>query len=587
MILRHDRETERRWLAGTLWPECEEARALFYLRRSLTDLRHALGTQAARLGSLTPQTLRLNLFDAEVDTIAFDGAIASGDMSALETAVDLYRGPLLEGCTEDWALEERRVREHALLMALETLAARAVARADLTSAVRTLRRAAAVDPLRESIQRSLMAALAADGDHTGVIQTYRALRLRLLTEVRAEPDAETMALYRRLCAAQQAARKLPATVTPVPAGSPPLHLPHPWTDLVGRETESKEIQIGLAGARLVTLTGPGGIGKTRLALHVAQQLAEEYPDGIWFVDLAGVSEPDLVANTLASSLIVREEPGCPLVETLQEHLAHKALLLVLDNCEHLITACGRLVGGLLSECPRLQVLATSRQSLSLTGEFVFQVPPLSLPQRLALHVGGKDRLAALMEYEAIRLFVERARQAHPAFALTPQGIGAIAQICLRLDGMPLAIELAAARVRSLSVREINERLNSRFRLLTGGDATASKRQQTLQASIDWSYALLNEQERLLLCRLSAFADGWTLEAAEAVCAGDGIEEGEVLDRLASLIDKSLVVFEERSDRARYRLLETIRQYSRERLAEWESAAYWSGCRHRDYYLAFA
>jgi predicted ATPase/uncharacterized protein HemY len=328
----------------------------------------------------------------------------------------------------------------------------------------------------------------------------------------------------------------------------------------------------------------GGCGKTRLAIQVAADLLEEYPEGVWLVELAALTDSALIVQAVASALSVREAASRPLLTTLCEALQSRQLLLVLDNCEHLIEACAQLVETLLRGCPKLKILATSRELLGVSGEAAWRVPPLSVPdpQRLP----ATEVLSALTQYEAIALFTERARAALSTFAVTDQNAPALIQICQRLDGIPLAIELAAARVKVLSVEQIAARLDDRFKLLTGGARTAVRRQQTLQAAIDWSYSLLVEKERGLLRRLSIFADGCTIEAAEAVCAGEGIEEHEVLDLLTQLVDKSLVLKEEAGGAARYRLLETIRQYGQEKLMEANEAVTLRG-RHLNFFVRYA
>ena len=345
---------------------------------------------------------------------------------------------------------------------------------------------------------------------------------------------------------------------------PETNLPLELTSFVGREREMAEIEgLLVEGTRLLTLTGSGGCGKTRLALAVATDLVEQFEDGVWWVDLASLSDPDLVPQAVAQALMIREEPGQPLVETLARDLASTELLLVLDNCEHLIEECAALTDALLRSCPKLRVIATSREALGIAGERAWLVPSLSLadPQHLA-------PLEELARYEAVKLFRERAKAINPTFELSEENAPAVARVCSRLEGMPLAIELAAARVRVLSVEQIASRLDDAFGLLKSESRTADPRQRTLRATIDWSYELLSGEEQTLFQRLCVFAGGFTLEAAEAVCTGEGVEEGEVLDLLSRLVDKSLVlVAERRGEEARYRLLETIRQYGQERLEE--------------------
>ncbi len=526
LVLRHDRETERSWLAGTLWPESLQGQSLYNLSRNLTALRHALDSQSARLLSPSSRSLRLDLTNAWVDVLAFDAAIERGDASSLEQAVTLYRGPLLEGCLEEWVLPEREAREQAYMQALETLAARAREGGEAITAAQYLRRVVGIDPLRESVQRSLMQALADAGDYAAAVLVYRDLRLRLHQELKAEPAPQTTALFQQLrasarCRAQAAVVTQPKT----PAAPPPRRLPRPLSGLIGREREIEEIASSLAAMRLLTLTGPGGVGKTRLAIAVAEAVAEEYPDGVFFVDLAPLANPDLIAQAVASALEVREQPGTPLPEMLHNHLQTKALLLVLDNCEHLLSACASLVGDLLQHCGRLRILATSRQSLGIIGELVWSVPSLSVPDRRPASTEEKDAVSALMAYEGVQLFVARAGLVRPAFRLTSQNAAAVGQICRQLDGIPLALELAAARLKALSVEQVASRLEEGFSLLTGGSRTALPRQQTLKAALDWSYHLLTEPERTLLRRLYIFAGGWTLDAAEEV-TGDRLQVTE-------------------------------------------------------------
>jgi predicted ATPase len=351
------------------------------------------------------------------------------------------------------------------------------------------------------------------------------------------------------------------TSLPSASGSYPHHnLPLQLNSFVGRGREMAEIETLLADRRLLTLTGPGGSGKTRLALAVTSEVAEWFGDGVWLVELASLSDPDLLPQAVASVLGVRETPSAPLVDALVAYLEPRNVLLVLDNCEHLIEACASLAEALLRRCPDLRVLATSREALGVAGETLFAVPPLTLPDP-----HRPSGVEGLPRYEASRLFVERARAVKPDFSLSEENAMAIAQICYRLDGMPLAIELAAARIRVLSVEQISTRLDDSFRLLTGGGRSMLARQRTLRATMDWSYGLLDPQEKELFRRLAVFAGGFTLGEAEAVCAGEGLGRGEVLDLLTSLVDKSLVLVAERDGEARYRLLETVRQYASEKL----------------------
>ena len=359
-------------------------------------------------------------------------------------------------------------------------------------------------------------------------------------------------------------------ISGLPADFPPLksldlhpnNLPLQLTSFIGRAGEIALVEAALERSRLVTLTGPGGAGKTRLALQVGAELLDRYPDGIWFVELAPLSSPALVPQAVAAALKLPENPNLPLMETLCAALSPRSSLIILDNCEHLVEAAARLAGDLLRICPHLKILATSREILNLPGEAVMAVPSLSLPA-----AGVSLSPEAFTQYESVRLFIDRAIAWQPGFRVTEQNAAAIARICTALDGIPLALELAAARVRSLAVEQIAARLDDRFRLLTRGSRTGLPHHQTLTAAIDWSYDLLSEPERLLFRRLAVFAGSWSLEAAEQVCAGAPLSQDDILDLLARLVDKSLVLCDQSDGCARYHCLETLRQYALDKLAE--------------------
>lgn len=374
----------------------------------------------------------------------------------------------------------------------------------------------------------------------------------------------------------------PAVSTPAPLQTPesfPHNLPIQLTSFIGRERELAEAKRLLANTRLLTLTGPGGTGKTRLALQLATEVLEEFGNGVWLVELAPLADPTLVTQTVASTLGVREQPGRTILDALMDYVRAKNLLLILDNCEHLIQTCAQLANSLLRAAPRLKILASSREALGIAGETAYRVPSLSLPEPRQLH-----DLNALAENECVHLFIDRALAACPPFRLKEKNAPAIAQICLRLDGIPLAIELAAARTKVFPPEEIAARLDDRFRLLTGGSRTALERHQTLFALIEWSHNLLSEAERVLLRRLSVFAGDWSFEAAQAVY-GEGLGD-DVLDLLTHLVDKSLVAVEEEAEEARYRLPETLRQYARDKLLE-SGESEQARDRHLEFFIRFA
>jgi predicted ATPase/class 3 adenylate cyclase/tetratricopeptide (TPR) repeat protein len=360
----------------------------------------------------------------------------------------------------------------------------------------------------------------------------------------------------------------------------PNNLPIQRSRFIGRVEEVQELRKLLGTTSLLTLTGAAGCGKTRLAIQAAAEATEDYPDGVWIIELGGLAEPQRVAEAIGAALSLRDLRGVDLA-TLTSHIGSKAMLLLLDNCEHLIDACAAAADALLGNCPGLHLLATSREPLGVAGESLFRVAPLSIPDRRR-----PTTIDALDQYEGVRLFIDRAAQTRAGFHVTNESAPAVAQICSHLDGIPLAIELAAARVRHLTPQQICDGLVDRFHLLTGGGRTAMPRHQTLEASIDWSHSLLTDPERTLLRRLAIFARDFTLEAAHRVAAGPDIETGDVLDLLGHLVDKSLVFPDEGTDESRFRLLESIREYALRRLhdsGEEEDV----GRRHRDFYLDFA
>ena len=408
---------------------------------------------------------------------------------------------------------------------------------------------------------------------------------RAMAKDRDERYRSSRELADALRALRESADHVTATIT-LPrhlAARGPTNLPSQLTSFIGRRRERAEVRRLFGSSRIVTLTGPGGSGKTRIAIQVAMDMLGEQPQGVWLVELESLDDPAFVPQTVASVLGVQEEPGRPLLETLAQTIVAKEMLLVVDNCEHLAGAVASAAEGLLRECPLLRILATSREPLGLRGELVWRVPMLSVPDIRTAAVKTKDIVA---RYESVRLFVDRAVAAHPSFQLTDKNASAVAQICHRLDGIPLAIELAAVRVKALPVEKILSRLADRFQLLTGGSRTALPRQQTLRATVDWSYELLSHKERVLLNRVTVFAGGFTLEAAEGVCPNGEIKDSEVLDLVSALADKSLVVPEETDEGGRYRLLETIRDYGGEKLRDTGEALAVAG-RHGDYFIAFA
>ncbi len=357
------------------------------------------------------------------------------------------------------------------------------------------------------------------------------------------------------------------------------NLPVQLTSFVGRETEVEQIKTHLKSTRLLTLLGPGGTGKTRLSMQAAAEVIESFPDGVWFIELASLTDPDLLAGQVALTLRVQDQAGRTTEQALRDYLRLKELLLIFDNVEHMVRESAELVETLLRSCPKVKIMVTGREALFIGGETTIQIPSLSLPKK-----NGSINLEEISACESVKLFLERARAALPGFQLSISNGQAVAEIALRLDGIPLALELAAARLRMMSVEQIAARLSDRFRLLTGGQRTALPRQQTLQALIDWSWNLLEEDEKTLFRRLSVFAGGWTLEAAEAVAGYDGLD---VFFAMEQLVNKSLILVDRSQNGAvRYRRLESIRQYGRDRLFE-SGEGETVRAQHAAYYLDFA
>jgi predicted ATPase len=431
----------------------------------------------------------------------------------------------------------------------------------------------------EPAYRALMSAHAAKGDMSKVAATYERC-IKSLREFGVEPSEQTKELYENLKSDRSTQQT--ATITKSKIKEAYSNIPVPLTSFVGRQRELKEIGKLLASSRLLTLTGPGGVGKTRLAIETAQHSLLNFIDGVFWVGLVGLSDANLIPQEMARSVNIREVAHEPLIETLKTHLKSKDLLIVLDNCEHLIRACAQYAEQLLAASPKLKILATSIETLGLFNETTWQVPSLPLPE-----MQGPISLKELQDFASIKLFNERASNAKSGFVLDERNASSVAQICRRLDGIPLAIELAAARIKVLSAVEIAARLDDRFSLLTAGSRTAIPRHQTLRATIDWSYDLLTERERSLLRRLSVFLGGFTLEAVEVVCS-QGMKRRDILDLLGRLVDKSLVIVEADSEvsKTRYRMLETIRQYALEKLVEVGEASFIRD-QHLDFYLSLA
>lgn len=468
-------------------------------------------------------------------------------------AVEILRGEFLAGISGPW-VERRQAEQVELhLEGLEVLSQACAACGDGVGAVRAANVAVALQPLRESAHLRVMAAHEAAGNRGRALRAYERCRRVLVDELGITPGPETEAAYLAMLSEE------PPEAPSRPRGRCEGNLAAPLTRFVGRAQERSEVTELLGSRRLLTLTGPGGAGKSRLGLEVARTQSGDHPDGVWLLELAGLADPRLLPDQMRAVLGAADLHGCPTIESVVAHVGGKRLLLVLDNCEHLLAACASLVDILLRSCPGLRVLATSREPLHVEGETVWVTPPLSSPS-----AGDCGSLQSLLRFDAVALFVDRARSAAPQSDLDAMA-DAVADICRRLEGIPLAIELAAARARTMAIPDIAERLGDRFRLLVGGVESGPARHHTLRAALDWSYDALTDAERQVFVGVSVFAGDFTLDAAEAVCADAA---SDVIDTLSRLVDKSLVLLTDRTRReGRYRLLETMRQYGGQMLID--------------------
>ncbi len=561
----------REFLSALLWPDHDQVKAFTNLRHTLWEIQKIFGP-----GWLAADRETIGLHpDANVwvDVHKFEALLLESQAQEnvslripfLTESVKLYRHHFLTGFTlksaptfDEWALTKADELRHKLIEALTRLTEDYCLLGDAESALQYAQRLVTLDPLNESAHRQLMQVYSLAGQHNTALKQYQDFEQILRKELGLDPQPETRALYRQIRKGEL--KRVPVGIQKVTI-TPQTNLPQQLTSFIGRATQQVEIVGLLARNRLITLAGPGGIGKTRLSLQVAMKVLHQFPDGVWFIELAPLTNPDLIAQTILSTLHLSEQAGKSPLMVLEEYLIHKKLLLILDNCEHLIAGSARVAHALMKSTSDVKILTTSRELMSIGGEIVWRVPSLELP-------GPRSTPDQLSKYESVSLFVERALSVQPHLNLDETSMLAIAEICSCLDGIPLAIELAAARVNALGVKQIAKRLDDRFRLLTKGSRIVLERHQTLRAAIDWSYNLLEADEKKLLVRLSVFSGGWTLEATEQICVKQA-GEFEVLDVLSDLIDKSLVIMDGSTGEARYHLLETTRQYGREKLLESE------------------
>ena len=584
-----------------LWPGLDPRSASNNLHQVLHAARRALEPSVATGGDASSGYLLLR--DEQillcpdsalwVDIEAFEEAAATArhamEPQALGAAIDLYPGELLsEDRYEAWTEERRAHLGEVYLSLLLELAALYEERGEYEAAIEALGRAVAEEPTREAAHADLMRLYALSGRRREALGQYERLREVLSDDLGMEPGTEITRLQQEIWIGDFPVEEdFRSGAVPVSATAGKHNLPLSRTSFVGREREMLEVKRHLAMTSLLTLTGASGCGKTRLALEVARDLVGAFPDGVWLVELAPLSKPALLAQAVAQAVGVREQPGRSLTQTLQNALRVKKTLLIVDNCEHLVGAVVGLIDALLDHCPRLRVLATSRERLNAAGEVGWVVPSLTVPDAVPQDRWNSEP-RELEAYESVRLFVQRARQRDPSFELDVANGEAVSQICRRLEGIPHAVELAAARTGVLSARQLANRLEDSLELLSRGERTGDPRHQSLRAALEWSHDLLGEEERVLFRRLSVFAGRWTLEAAEEVCSGEGIQQVEILDLLSELVERSLVVSEASPDEGvvRFRLLEPTRQYGRERLQE-SGEADTVLRRHAAWYLAFA
>lgn len=577
LAMRNGRPIERQVLAGILWPDSSDACGLQNLRQALVFLRKSLGALGQAIRTVRPRSLLLEPSPAiYVDVLDFDSAIQNGTMECLERAAGLYAGPLLDGWDEPFAIEQRDVRLRSYIEALQRLGSHYASLEDNTRAIKYLRLAAAADPYREPVFRSLMNCLARAGEGAAALETYRSLRRRLRSDLHAEPDSQTVQLY----------RSIRGLASNPPSKGRATSIPTPLTTLHGRGNEIREIRALLERCRLVTLTGSAGVGKTRLAIAVADLLRNSFLDGIRFVDLAPVQDPSTIVPTIASVLEIQERPGHSLLETLVAKISDLEMMILLDNCEHLTEAVSEIVEALVAGSPGLHILATSRHSIGVVGEFVWRVPSLRTPDAGPPRIeASPSRRESLLEADSVRLFLERSRcdmdrNGGPSLA----DLETIGSICRRLDGIPLAIELAASRMNVLSASQIESRLKDRFSILARSNV-AQTRHSTMWAAIQWSWDMLPEAERSLAMALSVFRGGCSLEAIEAVLP-PGLGGQLALDLVASLVDRSLLNAKNQPGNEHFVMLESIRQFAEERLRE-RGELDLAMDRHRDYFLVWA
>lgn len=560
----------REALAALFWTDYDPAKALANLRHTLWEVAQFIGEGWVNTDH---ETVYLKPdADLSLDVAQFrsllEQASAQSDpalrIPLLRQAAKLYRGDFLSGFSlrdgpgfNEWAIARAETLRREFASSLETLIEDYGTRNQASLAIPYAQRLIELDPLHEAAHRKLMRLYALTDQQAAAIQQYRALEKLLRKELNVDPQPETRELYKRIRKREfepvPGEERIPGRETGKPKHNLPIHL----TTFIGREKEIDAISKLISHNRLVTLIGAGGIGKTRLALRTGQSLLSQYPDGVWYIPLESLTDEDLVPQTVVSLLEIPQVPEHSIVEALANELQRKNLLLILDNCEHVLDACAQLAERLLKNCPGLYLLATSREALRLEGEAFYQLGPLAIPDP-----GVTRPIEALAQYGSIRLFTERAKLVISDFALTNANIGTVVKICERLDGIPLAIELAAAHMDIFTLEELLSQLNRSFDLLVSEARSVLPRHQTMRTSIDWGWNLLSEPERMFIRHLSVFRGGWTLQAAQAI----GETHSQKLT--GALVKKSFVVVHRQdAQETRYRFHEVIRSYAQDKLIE--------------------
>jgi predicted ATPase/DNA-binding SARP family transcriptional activator len=554
LLLHRESQHTRDHIAFELWPDVTEDEARAHLRRAFYTLQLWLPRPEIPWFTADRRHARWNasapyLLDVE----EYEAALRGG---RLADAADLYTGDLLESVDDEWVVPERERFREMQLDALRRLVTQRRNAGDVAAAIESAEKALKIDPWLEAFVRDVMEMRSLSGDRASALREYRSFEEALKREMNASPEQETTDLFERIRAGDQDVQR------PAHTRAFSNNLPAELTPLVGRQRDVELLGTALKSYRLITVVGSAGIGKSRLALRVGAVATEHYPDGVWLVELASISSDTFIPSAIASALNIHESRHKMLYESILRTLDGRRALLIFDNCEHLVTAAAQFAEELLRHCPNLQVIITSSQPLNVEGEFVYRLSSLAFPADCA----GLTAEQAL-QFSAVELFVQRACAAYHTFELTDPNAPAVGEICKRLDGIALAIELAAARVRVLNPSRLNEGLKARFRLLTSGSRTGLPRHQTLRALLDWSYGLLDEHECAVLRRLAIFAGSFSLDAAAAVCSDGVSDDVDVLTTLASLVEKSLVVAEVGDLADRYRLLESTRVYLVQKLDE--------------------